>query len=524
MVSARTDAPVRVCAAGATYYPGWESTALSLTAQNTLPDEYNSTFYPVGFSTKPPSHVPVLSVTGMTATLSVGATIHGMSSAHYISTAWVVDESGNVIHSTAFSVDEQPVTTFQVPVGAGELRPYEHCNLHGVWEGEVTSVFAQRQSSIDSLVSTGLYNGSYYPAAYSTKPPSHVPVLTLSGNVATVSVGASAHGMTASHYITAVWVTDQLGRPIFFHEFNYTDSAAIVSFTVPRGVTHLTPYEHCNLHQAWAGNTVQVLLSSDATVISSFSGGSFAAGVATAAAPSVTEGVASSSAGSVTVNADLAVTWAPLPNNTILFTVTLASTAWVGLGTSRDGLMVTDAAGTHWPSTAVTGSVLSDGSLAVQKRTLSVQDPTGVTVDAVQDLQNTSFSHEDNSTILSFVVPLSWVEQHAPGASTFNFIWAHGEVGMTQVRYHAFNKGRFQLTRSELLSGATVSTPTAPNNDTDTCDASAAFSVGTCFASFQSHCKLWPKHCKLWPFIAGVSAGARPFERVSNRLERAPRS
>ena len=43
--------------------------------------------------------------------------------------------------------------------------------------------------------------------------------------------------MSQAHYITAVWVEDQLGGVIFFHEFNYTESAATVSFTVPAGVT-----------------------------------------------------------------------------------------------------------------------------------------------------------------------------------------------------------------------------------------------------------------------------------------------
>ena len=76
-----------------------------------------------------------------------------------------------------------------------------------------------------------------------------MPVLTLSGRTATVTVG---HGMSSTHWITTVWVDDQLGRPIFYHNFNWTDTPT-VSFTVPRGVTHLTPYENCNLHQARPG-------------------------------------------------------------------------------------------------------------------------------------------------------------------------------------------------------------------------------------------------------------------------------
>ena len=216
-------------------------------------------YFASGFETKPPSHVPVLSVSGMMATLSVGATVHGQSDSHHITSAWVADESGNIIFFKSFTTDETPVVSFEIPVGTGQLTPYEHCNLHGVWEGLSVSLLDMRATTIAALEATGVYNGSYYPASYSTKPPSHVPVLTLSGLVATVSVGSSPHVMTEAHHIASVWVLDQLGRPIFYHDFNYTtDSAATVTFTVPAGVTHVTPYEYCNLHQVWAGNSISI--------------------------------------------------------------------------------------------------------------------------------------------------------------------------------------------------------------------------------------------------------------------------
>ena len=41
---------------------------------------------------------------------------------------------------------------------------------------------------------------------------------------------------------------------IFLHYFNATaDAEPTVSFAVPLGVTQLTPFEHCNLHQSWQG-------------------------------------------------------------------------------------------------------------------------------------------------------------------------------------------------------------------------------------------------------------------------------
>lgn len=158
-----------------------------------------------------------------------------------------------------------------------------------MWQSETLDVFATRATDIDAFIATGLYNGSassgsdsdtlactvaahasrtadvrrsfyrcgstYFPAQYTNKVGGHVPVLTLSGTTATVTV---SHGMSSSHYITSVWVNDQLGNPIFFHNFNPSDAAPTVSFEVPRGVTHLTPFENCNLHQVWHGNTISV--------------------------------------------------------------------------------------------------------------------------------------------------------------------------------------------------------------------------------------------------------------------------
>ena len=98
------------------------------------------------------------------------------------------------------------------------------------------------------------YTSFYFPAAFSTKPPSHVPVISVSGGVATLSVGASVHGMSDAHHITSAWVRDQTGMVIFYQTFATDGSETpVVTFTVPAGSTALTPYEHCNLHGTWLG-------------------------------------------------------------------------------------------------------------------------------------------------------------------------------------------------------------------------------------------------------------------------------
>jgi desulfoferrodoxin (superoxide reductase-like protein) len=195
---------------GATVYPTWEESAATHFATNTLPDFYNSTYYPIGYESKPPTHVPVLTVSGNTATVTQGASVG--------TAAWVRDQSGNIIFFHTFATPGPGSVSFDIPVGSTELRPYEFCASHGVWEGVSTSLLAERQTTVASLVAPGLYNSTYYPASLASKPPTHVPVLTLSGTTATVTVSASA--------LTAVWVMDQLDRPIFFEEFSVQSHAA----------------------------------------------------------------------------------------------------------------------------------------------------------------------------------------------------------------------------------------------------------------------------------------------------------
>ena len=181
---------------GARVYPAWETSAAALVAANTLPNPYNLTYFATGFATKPPSHIPVLSALGMAGTLTVGATLHGTSLSHYITSAWATDQHGKVIFYQSWGTSDTPIVSFAIPPGTTSVTAYEHCNLHGVWEAEPLDLLTQHTSTAASHIAEGLYNGSYFPASYSTKPPSHVPSLSLSGSVATVSV---SHGMSQVH-------------------------------------------------------------------------------------------------------------------------------------------------------------------------------------------------------------------------------------------------------------------------------------------------------------------------------------
>ena len=142
----------------------------------------------------------------------------------------------------------------------------------------------------------------------------HVPVLDMSGHIATVSVGATLHPMTADHYISAAWLVDQNGQTISWASFNYSTSAvAVASMTVPLGVTAVTPYAHCNLHGVWVGDATQL----DVPI------------VAPCPPP----------ANTVQLSPDVTFAWTVLADGSISVTATLSRTAWLAVGASKIGKM-----------------------------------------------------------------------------------------------------------------------------------------------------------------------------------------
>ena len=98
----------------------WDAKASSLIALNEGGKAYSETHFPVGWEGKVGSHMPVLSVTGDAATISVA---HGMSTAHFIQYVWAVDGSGTVVYWREFNgTDASPaVATFRVGAGVGGL-------------------------------------------------------------------------------------------------------------------------------------------------------------------------------------------------------------------------------------------------------------------------------------------------------------------------------------------------------------------------------------------------------------------
>ena len=102
----------------------------------------------------------------------------------------------------------------------------------------------------------------------------HTPFLTLNGSRATIVVGIGAtagnegglvHPMAPSsdqslvHWISHVFALDDLGNLVALCELLPSDPApASCSFEVPTGIIFLRPFEFCNKHGLYVGDTVQV--------------------------------------------------------------------------------------------------------------------------------------------------------------------------------------------------------------------------------------------------------------------------
>eukprot|EP00966_Prymnesium_polylepis_P177709 4115335-Prymnesium_polylepis.1 len=196
--------------------------------------------------------------------------------------------------------------------------------------------------------------------------------------------------------------------------------------------------------------------------------------------PLLSEGVRATANGEVMIKSGLSLTWFVLGADLIRFELALSSMAWLAVGVSKDGNMVTDAFGNPAASKAVVGTA-ADGVL---QYTLVAQDVTGVIVDPVQNLSNASFVQHDGTTTLSFGVPLSWIHQHKPGAESTFFIWSHGEPEVQAFGYHKQEKGRFQLSRSQLIhSNSSASVDAA---DTSTCTSTTLLESARCFMNYDS--------------------------------------
>ncbi len=76
----------------------------------------------------------------------------------------------------------------------------------------------------------------------------HVPVITVSGNIVTVKVGAVEHPMTAEHSIQ--WVYLQTSKGGHRNCLNPGDKPE-TTFALTADEKPIAAYEYCNLHGLW---------------------------------------------------------------------------------------------------------------------------------------------------------------------------------------------------------------------------------------------------------------------------------
>ncbi|CAE8726190.1 unnamed protein product [Polarella glacialis] len=274
-------------------------------------------------------HKPYLWIDGTTATIvvgqgatpgNVGGLIHPMSPSnetdlvHFISYVYAEDDLQNLVAlCELLPTDPAPATcTFQVPPGITSLRPYEFCNKHGLYVGEIAQVASsnatatrqchkrectESQPSLAVIQSPSLPTGptacEFWRAemlrrqmdergeatntAYDADALGnlkHKPFLRVEGTTAIVVVGIGAvtgiasdlvHPMVNStdtsvvHWIDTIWVEDQAGKIIGMRRLSVTEPApATLTFQIPAGTTQMTAFEHCNKHGAFKGQMLTI--------------------------------------------------------------------------------------------------------------------------------------------------------------------------------------------------------------------------------------------------------------------------
>ena len=80
-------------------------------------------------------HVPIISITNNTVTVTVGAIMHPSLPTHYIE--FILLETDKGIQMKWGKPRNKPEATFTIAEDETVLATYEYCNLHGLWKADV---------------------------------------------------------------------------------------------------------------------------------------------------------------------------------------------------------------------------------------------------------------------------------------------------------------------------------------------------------------------------------------------------
>lgn len=78
----------------------------------------------------------------------------------------------------------------------------------------------------------------------------HVPVVTVEGDIVTVTVGAVIHPMTEDHYIEWIYLETEKGSQ---RKALKPGEPPVAKFALTDGDEPLGAYAYCNLHGLWYG-------------------------------------------------------------------------------------------------------------------------------------------------------------------------------------------------------------------------------------------------------------------------------
>lgn len=225
--------------------------------------------YPAGFPVA--VHVPVITIQGDTATVTIPGHPMSCSPAHWIESIYVVDDRNLLLAEKDFACsDGAPTLTFKVPTDSKYVTAFELCNLHGIWTqfplildrkeqlpAPLPSVLAENgvlYLTVDAYFAKNYPNNSVADFAALVTP--HTPVWSKTDSQVTVTI---PHPMTPQHWITGIWVVDQAFQTvadIVFDGWNATGGVSpSLTFGTPKGASALIAFEHCNLHGAWVGRS-----------------------------------------------------------------------------------------------------------------------------------------------------------------------------------------------------------------------------------------------------------------------------
>jgi len=161
------------------------------------------------------------------------------------------------------------------------VTSYEYCNLHGLWVGPTLNVGWEVAAAkmFGRATQSTTVNPSYFHPPAQIVPGSPVKheakIISIGNELSIVALGNSGKDLHPhvhpAHYIEAVFAKDQHGAVAVYQELGASvTTAQSKPVAIPLSATRLVPYEFCNLHGLWAGESWAPLSPAGGTCLGVF--------------------------------------------------------------------------------------------------------------------------------------------------------------------------------------------------------------------------------------------------------------